>query len=353
MVLTLEDHFRSRRMSVLKRLGPEDLKRPLSRESPEAFRKRRERQKNIQDEATSTWCRFFKLASILMLAAAALSADAAAVGMRPEGIHISGSIAPGDAAKVAALLKGEQMTVSINSPGGDVYEAMRLGRLLRARRATIEVTSRSSMPRGSVWESSPSVCASACILVYAGATTRYVSFWQDTTGTVHTSKLLVHRPYFQSVSPANARAYWQRADKDIRSYLAEMNVPQRLADLMNATPPERARELSYAEREELLPSVDPAEEEMGVAQNAFIFGISSAEYRRRRERAGICDPPLENAEDHERLERSMTCTTAIIGGFSYEEAERRRIAAKKCEWGAQTPEELERRMACLARALRK
>lgn len=47
------------------------------------------------------------------------------------------------------------MLLSLNSPGGDVYESMKIGRLLINKKVRTSVNS-------------GNVCASACVLVFAG-----------------------------------------------------------------------------------------------------------------------------------------------------------------------------------------
>jgi hypothetical protein len=86
--------------------------------------------------------------------------------------------------KVADLLKKpvHPFNVWLDSPGGSIFAAMKIGRLLRrdAMGATIAIKS-------------PPVylgqCVSACVLIYAGATHR--SFNE------YFSKLGIHRPYLE------------------------------------------------------------------------------------------------------------------------------------------------------------
>jgi hypothetical protein len=72
-------------------------------------------------------------------------------------IDIEGEIRRGDARKLekAISLLSDTFIVSLNSPGGDIDEAMRMGRMLS------EKTTWTSINRGDV-------CASSCILIYAG-----------------------------------------------------------------------------------------------------------------------------------------------------------------------------------------
>ncbi len=117
----------------------------------------------------------------------------------------------------------------INSPGGDVASAMEIGRILRKERAHLFVAD-------------GGVCVSACVLVLAGAVERYAG--EGTVG--------IHRPFVETspehqVSADQVKAEYPRMLTDLRAYLREMNVSERLADDMLAVDPEEVRVLTKAE----------------------------------------------------------------------------------------------------------
>jgi len=78
--------------------------------------------------------------------------------------------------------------------------------------------------------------------------------------------------------------------QDIRSYLHEMNVSERLANDMLATPPERVHILTEAELKAYgLANVDPGEQqtrainsEVREVQEAKQLGLDRLEYTRRK-----------------------------------------------------------------------
>jgi hypothetical protein len=76
-------------------------------------------------------------------------------------VRYDGEILPGLADKLAARLRQEgAVGLIVNSPGGNVYEARKLGRYLRASGLKVAVDK---------------VCASACIDVLAGGVSRYIT----------------------------------------------------------------------------------------------------------------------------------------------------------------------------------
>jgi hypothetical protein len=254
-------------------------------------------------------------------------------------VRISGTITTGDSARVQMLLaSADKWKIEIDSPGGDVYEAMRLGRLLRAHRGSVEVIG----PQRDDFPTSGG-CASACVLVFAGAVTRRPGLWFDRQGNYGHSRLLIHRPYFQVAAPASAGAEWHTLASDVRAYLAEMNVPARLADMMMAIPPEEARELTLEERAEFFPPDDPAEDETSVAENAYMLGITSVEYRRRRQLADRC--VQEPVHSQQAPEDKQVCSLVVTSGLSEAEV-RRRVALGKTRCAELKTRD--QKLACLA-----
>jgi hypothetical protein len=91
--------------------------------------------------------------------------------VRPEGteadqaegvwVRYEGEITSGLAAKLAAILRQQgAVGLIVNSSGGNVYEARKLGRYLRANNLNVAVDE---------------VCASACIDILAGGVSRYIT----------------------------------------------------------------------------------------------------------------------------------------------------------------------------------
>ena len=146
---------------------------------------------------------------------------------------VEGSIDPGASERFAAEMeaRGEYVTtISLNSPGGSLDDAMAMARLIRERSIGVEVAD-------------GALCASSCPLVLAGGTVRQVGdkaavglhqFYSamDTTG----------------LNPAQAMSDAQATAARISRYLAEMGVDPALWLHALDTPPQA---LYYLSREEM------------------------------------------------------------------------------------------------------
>ncbi len=146
---------------------------------------------------------------------------------------VEGSIDPGAAERFAAEMdaRGEYVTtVTLNSPGGSLDDAMAMARLIRARSIGAEVAD-------------GALCASSCPLVLAGGVVRQVG-----------EKAAVGLHQFYSaidtagLNPAQAMSDAQATAARISRYLAEMGVDPALWLHALDTPP---RSLYYLSREEM------------------------------------------------------------------------------------------------------
>jgi ATP-dependent protease ClpP protease subunit len=164
--------------------------------------------------------------------------------------------------------------ISIDSPGGSVSAAMAIGRMFRKERAWI-----------GVGNDGRATCVSACVFILAGAVQRRIG----DLGTVG-----IHRPFLatpkHSVTTDQVRNAYQAVLRDMRAYLREMNVAERLADDMLGAEPEKVHFLTQAELKAYgLSGVDRAEQqtravEMEVleVQAAQSWGLDRPEYNRRK-----------------------------------------------------------------------
>jgi len=175
----------------------------------------------------------------------------------------------------------ENIRFSINSGGGDVYVAMRIGRILRALNASVTV------PHGAV-------CHSSCVIILASGVKRSVT---------PTSRIGLHRPYFANLDHRETRqqvaARLNRVYADMGAYFQEMGQPASLLDAMRAVPPERIRLLTYDEVEKfMLAGEDPIHQERVLAREAHRYGTTSAEMRRRQALADqMCRTPPRSWSD--------------------------------------------------------
>lgn len=109
------------------------------------------------------------LVSVLILwGNSALSAD---IYLIPQGIYFEGEIVEGDFSKVASFTRNlAKKNLYLNSGGGQVSEALKIGEFIRKNGFA------TNLPK-------ESLCASACVIVFAGGAIRTAD---------QTSKIIVH-----------------------------------------------------------------------------------------------------------------------------------------------------------------
>ncbi len=145
-------------------------------------------------------------------------------------IVLVGEIAPGDDNRLSKAIEQAQADgldwwasspqLQLDSQGGDVATAMSIGRKVRKARL-------------STWIQPNGICASACVIVFAGGVHRHAS---------ENSRIGLHRPYFASAATATANGYerFQQAYSSVldahRAYFSEMGVGHGLLDLMTQIP---------------------------------------------------------------------------------------------------------------------
>jgi hypothetical protein len=128
---------------------------------------------------------------------------------------LNGQISKGDYEKVATFFKAYHPDhFELNSPGGDVDEALKIGRLFRKY-----LISTSDGYAGT--------CASACAFIWFGGVFR--------GGTVGLHRPRSIDPMFRGLSPPDASIAYRRVLERIAAYLDEMEVPKSIIELMVAT----------------------------------------------------------------------------------------------------------------------
>jgi hypothetical protein len=171
-------------------------------------------------------------------------------------IAIEGTVDAGAAARVRQFLRGvkdTQRPIYFHSPGGEVRQALAIGRLLRARKAIGRVgrTIVAACAAGSQVDDAclkikagggevqsglvtrNAMCNSACSYLFLGATKREVA--PDAALGIHSSKLIVE---FRGYPSARQRAEViasrrDRADREIASFVEAMGISHELLDLVH------------------------------------------------------------------------------------------------------------------------
>lgn len=155
---------------------------------------------------------------------------------------VEGEIEKGDGAKLRQIIEKISVTFSekfelktrvgkihFNSPGGDLYEAMTIGRLIRQEMITTQVTR-------------DSLCYSACVIAYLGGVQRIPvgpigihSFY---------SKEFIGAPNFSQASER-----YNEVSSQIENYLKELRIPASFLDEMKKVPHYNLKKLAFEDLE--------------------------------------------------------------------------------------------------------
>jgi hypothetical protein len=206
-------------------------------------------------------------ARIIALALAASTSIAHSAEVHSRGnksvfaVYLNGEIAKGDFSRVKSAFAGrsfktEQNTMFIvDSPGGDLQEAMTIGRYVRQSKLTAVVPENAK-------------CLSSCVYILAAGVSKMVF------GAVG-----IHRPYLLTLPTVGVEAAMRNALRQSRDYFEYMNVPGQLADTMFSTPPEK---LVVLDDDQLafyrLNQADIAFSEEQSLKNAAYYGMTRQEY---------------------------------------------------------------------------
>lgn len=215
------------------------------------------------------------LALIMPVRANAMDVQLLQTGL-PSVFALSGDIKRGDAGRIIAQIEQvisatpdaaakaglydwrQRFWIRLDSPGGDLSEAMTLGRYLRKNYALVTLDG---------------PCVSACVFLLAGAVERVQL---DAAANM----IGVHRPYVENTaSDAEIVRIFDGLHDRIAAYLREMRVSTVLADMMFATPPEDMSFLSTTDLKRFLPSLDPVWDELTTVRRAGLYGITATAYR--------------------------------------------------------------------------
>jgi len=212
------------------------------------------------------------VAAFAMCATSALPLNAAEVKLGNfSNVVIEGNIESGDYEILRTLIKDNDNIDSIYLawPGGNVAEAIKIGRFVRGLRLETEIPGQfSSETRAALSADEANktlngvaarngirnrevnyMCASACFFVFVAGVHRII----DEIGFFdHEPALGVHRPFFadselNSLSADAAIASAKQARSIIDNYINEMGVPTKYVELMFATPKDQIRWITGAE----------------------------------------------------------------------------------------------------------
>ena len=166
--------------------------------------------------------------------------------------------------------------IRVNSLGGDIDTAIKIGHLLREREARVIIDK-------------DAVCASACVFILAGAVDRGINF-QGRVG--------IHRPYYpndQATSIEKQEKQQKKLERKIKVFLSDMNISELLYGAMLRTSPGKIKMLSRKELEQYGIGInDPYWDDAQDTIEAIKYGLSKREYlKKRAESRKICSEAIE------------------------------------------------------------
>jgi hypothetical protein len=168
--------------------------------------------------------------------------------------------------------KENPFRIYLDSKGGDVYAAMKIGRAIRGD------------PNNAVGVLRPSECLSSCVFILAGGDQRLR--W----GTIG-----IHRPYLVTPTSDDAalKRWFEKLSIDAKTYLREMNVKEALFDDMVAIPPENVRIFNSEQEMDHygLLQLDPVTDEKITSLQMRNYGIATKSefYERKRKLNQECN----------------------------------------------------------------
>jgi len=155
---------------------------------------------------------------------ATLAGDVDLAGRRRAALVLHGRIGPASASWFREKLDEAKLkpgdAVLLSSPGGDLAQSVIMGEIIRTRGLVTAVGTTDGAGR-----IRPGSCASACVFVFAGGTTRYG---------IDGSRLGVHR-FTTTRTGDDPVADTQRTTGLVLSYLNRMGISASLVEAMSAT----------------------------------------------------------------------------------------------------------------------
>lgn len=198
------------------------------------------------------------------------------IDIENSSINISGEFKQGDAEHLASLLEKFKKykiisTLDINSPGGNLQEAMRLAKLVNGLHVEVKV------PKGGY-------CISACFFIllegysrtfegvpedWGNLSPEYLFLLSPPLNESHFGFVGIHRPYLKSPS-GNVAATKKQEElmRQVRVYLAAKAVPQYLVDEMMSRPSNDIYWLKESDID-LIGEYNPGDEEALIAKCGY------------------------------------------------------------------------------------
>ena len=227
-------------------------------------------------------------------------------------VDITGTITNRDAEQFQDISKeleyANVVIVDLDSTGGDLSAAIRIGRLVR---------------KYEVWTSIPhsGKCYSSCALIFIAGVQRSSD-----------GELGVHRPYVSSAPQGGETLEKQIALKlsMIKSYIGEMGVSNGFYQQMVNTEPSQMVIYAKNDYKAMFPLEDPVHDEMMTTRLARKYGVTTSTLRQRSQDAGECAP--KSLDSRTNAEALVDCMEAIRWGLAERVYLERDAKSKKECW---------------------
>jgi len=171
------------------------------------------------------------IAIILFTILYACNVNALEISSNEYTIYMNGEIVKGDFDKfIKVLSKRKELPnyITIQSPGGNVYEATKIGTFIREAALGVSVDK---------------ACGSSCFFILVAGVDRYIN----------DSIIAIHRPYyekdyFSGLSLSSAEKKYRELEYRSRNYLKAMGVPTAIVEKMFFMASDEAHNLTPSER---------------------------------------------------------------------------------------------------------
>jgi len=186
-------------------------------------------------------------------------------------LWVTGKISEADAFQfdlLSSIFEHKTPWIFLNSRGGDVTAAMKIGRIVRKYDGWTIINRDNK-------------CYSSCALIYIAGVSR------DINGK---GELGLHRPYF-AAAPQSREAIQRQVPimlTTLKNYVAEMGVSDNFYQEMVNTEPSGIRIYRTETIDRLVSPSDPTNDEIVTANGARNYGITTSEYRKRSDEAATC-----------------------------------------------------------------
>jgi hypothetical protein len=238
-------------------------------------------------------------------------------------LTISNTISQKDAETVAHIdFRGKSLEVYLDSPGGSVDAALKIGRVVRANNGWVHVWPRAK-------------CFSSCALIYIAGTHR-----------TNNGIIGLHRPYL-SAAPMSQQEIERQVPlmlHMVKDYVQTMGVTDSFYQEMANTEPSNMQLYRGDQILKLVSEYDATQEEIRVSYMARSHGIDTAEWRQRElevtDKCGWIDRELSSiamsagtsdARIRPLEDQFFRCSAAVEWGLSESVYEKRIKIADQCK----------------------